>query len=765
MFLPTFHGRALARAIACAVGSASMAAHAADAPDDPQRATTLHEVRVSAARTATSVDPDMPAVVETVSAARLDRLNIVDTADALKYLPAFGIRKRFAGDENATFSVRGTSNQQSARGLVYLDGLLLSNLLGNNWANPPRWSMAFPRNLARVEVIYGAYSALYPGNAIGATVLMTTRMPETLEVTGEAQVFTQHVDTHGVDRDFGGSRQAATIGDRSGRFAFLVGISHLQSNGQPLVYATQNLSTHPATSNPVTGAVADTGANGRPREIVGINSEGQEATRQDEAHVRLTYDVTRDLTGALTAGYWKQDLSHRTDTFLRDAQGRPVWSGPVAIDGRQYTLPANYFAPGTRQSRNYLYGLSLGTHRETGWNVEGEVSYFDMDRNRDRVASAVTYDGAGLLTAGDGSRWRTLDVRASHTPDSLAPGTHTVSFGYHVDGYRLDNATHALDAWRNGRGGPLVAANGGSTQTQAVYLQDAWQLAERWRLTLGARYEQWRAFGGFRSTATAGVGYTERKESHTSPKVSLAWSASDSVLLRLSGARAYRFPTVNELFQGTFDGISLVNNDPSLKPENDLSRELSAEWYRENGVARFTVYRSDTRNTLFSQTDTTVFPNITSVQNVGLVRTRGAEASYDAHDALRQGLDLTANVAYTQATTVRNPRNPASEGKQFYRIPRWRANLVATWRATERLALTLAGRYSGRQYNTLDHSDVHPDTFGGASDFLTFDAKVSWKASDRIDLGVGVDNLTDRRYYVYYPYPSRTWLAEARFHL
>ncbi|SEO37979.1 iron complex outermembrane recepter protein [Luteibacter sp. UNC138MFCol5.1] len=756
------HGRALSRAIACALATLSFAAHA---DDEPQRATTLREVRVSAASHDSSVDPDTPSVVETVSAAQLDRLNVVNVEDALKYLPSFGIRKRFIGDENATFSVRGTSNQQSARGLVYLDGLLLSNLLGNNWANPPRWSMAFPENLARVDVIYGAYSALYPGNAIGATVLLTTRMPDRLEVTGEVQAFTQHVDDYGVDRDFGGSRQSATIGDRSGRFAFLVGVSHLQSNGQPLVYATQNLSTRPGGARPVGGAIADTGANGLPRQIVGINAEGQEATSQDEAHLRLTYDFTPDVTGGVTAGYWNQDMSHRTETFLRDADGRPVWSGPVSIDGRQYTLPANYFAPSTRQSRNYLYGVSLGTHRDSGWNVEGNASYFDMDRNRDRVASAATYDGAGLLTAGDGSRWRTFDLRASHAPDGIAPNTHTLSFGYHYDGYRLDNASYALDAWRRGDAGARTASNGGSTQTQAVYVQDAWQLLDAWRLTIGARYEQWRAFGGMRANATARVAYPERKESHTSPKASLAWTVSDSLLLRLSAARAYRFPTVNELFQGTFNGIALVNNDPSLKPENDLSRELSAEWYHDNGVARFTVYRSDTRDTLFSQTDTTVFPNVTNVQNVGLVRTRGAEASYDARDVVWQGVDLTANVAWTQATTVTNRKNPASEGKQFYRIPRWRANLVATWRATERLALTLAGRYSGRQYNTLDHSDIHPDTFGGASDFLTFDAKVTWKAGDHVDLGVGVDNLTDRRYYVYYPYPSRTYLVEAKFHL
>lgn len=765
-FLAT-EGRALARAIACAFATAAACrAHAAETPDlPPPQTTNLREVHVSATSHGTPVDPDMPSAVETITPAKLERLNIVNTEDALKYLPAFGIRKRFIGDENATFSVRGTSNQQSARGLVYLDGMLLSNLLDNNWSTPPRWSMAFADNLARIDVIYGAYSALYPGNSIGATVVMTTRMPEKLEVTGDVQAFTQHVHTYGVDRDFGGSKQTATIGDRLGRFAFLIGVSHLQSNGQPLVYAVQNRSATPGVNRPVTGAIGDTGATGLPREVLGINAEGQEATSQDEAHARFTYDLTPELTAAATLGYWKQDMSHRTQTFLRDANGEPVWSGPVSIDGRQYTLPANYFAPATRQSRNYLYGLSLGTHRATGWNVEGSVSYFDMDRNRDRTASAVTYDGPGLLTAGDGSRWRTLDLRASHTPDAPGPNTHTVSFGYHYDGYRLDNGTYALADWRDGDPGARTAANGGSTQTQALYVQDAWQLDERWRLTTGARYEQWRAFNGMRATAAASAAYPARKETHTSPKASLAYAASDNLTLRLSGARAYRFPTVSELFQGSFNGISIINSDPNLKPENDLSRELSAEWYHANSITRFTVYRSDTRNALFSQTDTTVFPNVTNVQNVDRVRTRGAEASYDGEGVFVPWLDLSANAAYTQATTVRNHRNPASEGKQFYRIPRWRANLVATFHARDDLALTLAGRYSGRQYNTLNHSDIHPDTFGGASAFLTFDAKAAWTVSEHLELSVGVDNLTNRRYYVYYPYPSRTWLAEAKFRL
>jgi iron complex outermembrane receptor protein len=521
-----------------------------------------------------------------------------------------------------------------------------------------------------------------------------------------------------------------------------------------------------AAAVPVTGAIAGTGPNGKPRVILGINSEGQEATAQDEAKLKLAYDFTPTLQGGFTFGYWHQELDHRTSSFLRDAEGRPVYAGTVAIDGRQYVLSPSFFAPGSRASENYLYGVSLGTHRASGWNASVDASYFDLGKNQDRLAdSPLTADGPGQITLGDGSRWRTLDLRAGYTPAAVAPGTHTLSFGYHYDGYRLKSDVFDLDTWQHGDPGTQTSRYGGSTQTQALYAQDAWQLAERWQLTYGLRYERWRAFNGVLGSADVDLRYPARRESHPSPKLSLAYQLADDLRLRFSLARAYRFPTVGELFQGSISGVAIVNNDPNLKPESDLSRELSAEWYRGNGVARFSLYQSDTRNTLFSQTDVTVTPNVTSVQNVDKVRTRGAEASYDGQGVWRPWLDLSANAAYTQATVLADRRFPAAVGRQFYRIPRWRANLVATFHAGERLAFSLAGRYSSRQYNTLDHSDVNPDTFGGASSFLVWDAKLNYRASDHLDLGLGVDNLTNRRYYVYYPYPLRSVMAEARLHL
>ena len=47
----------------------------------------------------------------------------------LRYLPSVEVRERFIGDRNGIVSTRTTGTLESARSLVYADGILLSNLL------------------------------------------------------------------------------------------------------------------------------------------------------------------------------------------------------------------------------------------------------------------------------------------------------------------------------------------------------------------------------------------------------------------------------------------------------------------------------------------------------------------------------------------------------------------------------------------------------------------------------------------------------------
>jgi iron complex outermembrane receptor protein len=749
----------------------SSSAHAADSTNTEA---TLPAVSVSAnANTATApraVDPNLPASVETVTREQFANWNVVNTEDVLKYMPNLAVRKRFIGDLNSLIAVRGTSNAQSARGLVYADGLLLSNLLGNSFTFAPRWSMVYPDEIQQVDVIYGPYSALYPGNSLGATVLISTRMPKQFEANADVKAFTQHFSLYGVNRNFNGSEMSASIGDRIGKFSYLLGVNHLENTSQPLQFATLAQSATPAKAGdtPVTGAYFYNNQTNTPTTVLGVNGEGIEHTVQDQFKLKMQYDFTPTLQAGFTLGYWHQTYDSQTSTFLRDENGNPVYSGTVSIGGYRYTIPEAAFAPSRGNSENWLYGLSLKTRNATGWNGEAIASYYDISNSVARTAnSGAPGNGPGTVIFGDGTGWKTLDLRGTYTPMNTQAGllNHALSFGYHYDNYFLDNQGYNTLNWREGDATSFANAFVGKTQTQALYAQDAWRFLPRWKLVYGVRYENWQAYDGAQSLPGKTVAFGDASQSHFSPKASLSFDVSDDLTLRASIGRAYRFPTVGELFQGQINGSSIVNNNPNLKPEDDLSKELSAEWAHWNGVFRFSLFQDDVKNTIFSQTDTTVIPNVTNFQNIGKVRSRGVETSYSGQDVLVHGLDLLASVAYTQSKIIANAQNHATVGKYFYRIPLWRADIAATYHFDERAALTLAARYSGRQYNTLTNTDTNPDVFGGTSSYTVADAKFTFRPTKLSEIGIGVDNLFDARYFVYHPYPGRTFYVEAKLRI
>jgi iron complex outermembrane receptor protein len=97
----------------------------------------LPEITVRNTRPTIVVDNPSPQVQ--VSAEQIREINAINVEDSLKYVPSLFIRKRYPGDTNSIIATRTTGSVQSAESLVYVDGLLLSNLLGNSFAFPPRW--------------------------------------------------------------------------------------------------------------------------------------------------------------------------------------------------------------------------------------------------------------------------------------------------------------------------------------------------------------------------------------------------------------------------------------------------------------------------------------------------------------------------------------------------------------------------------------------------------------------------------------------------
>jgi iron complex outermembrane receptor protein len=773
----------------------------------PAAAQQLDEIAIRADKPA--VPANVPNTVESVTAKKIaENVNSVTTAGVLQYLPSAHVRERYVGDVNGVLVLRVNSSIASAQTTVYANGLLLSNFLNNSFSTAPRWGLVSPDEIERVDVMYGPFSALYPGNSAGGVVNITTRMPTRLEGHVRADYFTQHFKEYGTNDDFSGWHTSASVGDKIGDWSFWIDADHLDNHGQPQTFgaatAKSGLPANPGTFTSVSGAQFDTDTAGKPR--VTTSSASADHNVQDNGKIKLAYDFSPTVRATYTLGIWNNTSNKLGDSYLRDAAGNTIYGTKsglspyqfVRINGQDYSVTAP--TASRQEATSYLHGFDLKTNSGGMWDWEAIASLYDASKDATRTSAtsgsygtiAATAATAGTYTDASGTGWWNLDLRGDWRPGGNRQSPHQLSFGAHLDRYTLESDTFNLVSGTNFYSSDIGALSSnarGKTQTAAAYLQDAWAFAPTWKLVVGARAERWRAFDGSNFAASKNVSYADRSVDQVSPKAALTWQVSDDWLVRASIGKAARFPTVGELFanQTVKDsgGNTLSSsaspvvqgfinqNNPTLKPERVVSSELAIERALGNGIVRVSLFHEDKSDALIAQTDTTTLPalgfanfTISSVQNVDRLRTDGVEVAFTMNDVLLNGLDFEGSATYTDSIIVSDRGNPGLDGTDQPRIPHKRATLVATYHVNPRLTLSLAGRYSGHQHNalydTVNHRyvDVNPDVYGAVSQYTVVDAKALYRFSTHWSASVGVNNIGNYQYFVNpNPYPQRTYYA------
>lgn len=438
-----------------------------------------------------------------------------------------------------------------------------------------------------------------------------------------------------------------------------------------------------------------------------------------------------------------------------------------------------------------MQGVSLATSTGGSWDAELGFSQYRQAIDISRTAAPTNGLDSGLgatrpggqITYADGTGWQTADFRGTWRSDGQLASRHTVSFGLHHDRYQLANVTYGtttapITDWLLSDTGTLSTNSYGQTRTQAVYLQDEWRAAPNLTVVLGGRFERWLAYGGSNYNAAnaapnpRNLVYADRGQSDFSPKLHLAWQAAPGWAVKGSLGKGVRYPTVSEMFQTFVGPNNLRTNDPNLKPERVHSAEAVLQRSLPQGQWRASLFFEDKRDALISQTDVTVTPNISSIQNVDQVRTSGVELAWQLADLWVRDFDLQGSVTYADSTIVRNSRNPGLEGTVQPRIPDWRATLVGTWRFDPRWTASLSYRFSGRQHNALfntvtrQYNDPNPNVYGAVSHYSVFDAKLLHRIDKQWSVSVGINNLGNFKYYVNpNPYPQRTWFASLKMDL
>jgi iron complex outermembrane recepter protein len=716
-----------------------------------------------------------------------ETINLKDSEDAVKYMPSLFVRKRNDGDNQAVLATRSWGLGSSARTLIYFDDLLISALIGNNNSGAsPHWNLVSPESIGRVDFLNGPYAAAYPGNSIGGVLLITSKMPDKPFAVVKETVSVMPWNQYGTKDTYVTSQTSAAAGDRKGPVSFLVSANYLNSYQQPLTYTTFGTSTTPLGVGPATttGAIGALSRTGSVANVIGTGTLAH--SEQTSGNFRVAYDVTPLVQATYSFGIWNNIQTSNPQTYLTSTiTGQPTLGGQSGFASNKYTWDQ------TQMSN----AVSLKSDTKGTYDFDLSVSSYnylqDILLNPFTVApTGPGYSLNGKITRNDGTNWQNGDAKGIWRPFGY-DGPQEISFGFHGDRYQLENPVFQSTVWTTTSTtstGQLYSDSLGETRTGAVWAQDAWKILPNLKLTLGGRLESWQALNGFNlnTTANANTGVINSpaavinqpgiSSTNFSPKASLSYDPNKEWNITTNFGEAYRYPTVTELYQNiTVNGVATFAN-PFLTPEQDINGEVNIERKWNDGRARLTLFEERVNNAIISQTTNVTNSTggqtpTTTIGNVQAIRLQGVELSGEKDNVGINGLKLFGSVTYVDSRILSDPTfvstigGTTAVGKQVPNVPEWRSTLGVTYRPDNNWAYTVAARYTGKQYATLDNTDTTQHVYQAFDPFLVVDMKIHYNATANFSFDFGIDNIFNEQYFLFHPFPGRTFVLAAKYTL
>ncbi len=742
----------------------------------PQNPQAIEEVKVwGEARDSASAGYTSPSSVLTHE--DMVAINSSTTEDLVKYEPSIVIRKRYIGDSNGTLGLRGSNMFATARSMVFADGVPLHYLLQTRWSGAPRWTMVSASEIARVEILYGPFSAEYSGNSMGGVVLIETAIPQQREVHVDLDYFSQVYSGYGFSDQLSGYKTFFSYGDKSGDLSIYFSYNRLENDSQPQSYYF-DYRTPDSNATPVAGAVLDMDVFGKPALYFGDTGIEQAVT--DNFKIKLGYDFGA-WSSLLNLAYEDRNtLRNSANSYIRDANGTRLWSGNFNQAGVGLNIAANRLGASELNRRSLSSGLRVKGELTSSMSVEANISDFRILEDNTRASSHSLHDplfaGAGQTTDYDDTGWQTLEGKFVFS-DFITDGLELIT-GARYEAYELHLNVFNSIHWTRGDNAGYTSLSGGETNIIAAYAQINWNLNDKWDAAIGGRYEQWESKNGYFNKDDAvtpeldlaEVGDVDRDQ--FSPKFSLGYTPAGDWLVRYSLAKAYRFPVVEELFTQSQSYSTIVQARPDLKPENGLHHNVMLEKQFDAGYARINIFTETIRDAIESQSSLLAGGgSITTFSAIDEVQTEGVELIVNRYGLFVPQLDLRFNIAYTKSIiednfTAEGPDPTISiEGNDYPRMPRWRSNLMVTYHATERWDLSATAQYADKSFGRLDNRDTAEQVMGAQDGYTRFGVKTSLDVTDELEASFGIDNLANEESYVAHPWPGRSYYLSLAYDL
>jgi outer membrane receptor protein involved in Fe transport len=270
-----------------------------------------------------------------------------------------------------------------------------------------------------------------------------------------------------------------------------------------------------------------------------------------------------------------------------------------------------------------------------------------------------------------------------------------------------------------------------------VYGEAVWT-PRQWTLSAGGRIDHFQNFDAVQTLPAPGK-LPQVTETVANPRLGIVRRLGPSIALTAMGFRAYRSPTLNELYRNGQVGQALTLHNPNLRSERATGWETGvvltpAAW---NTTLRASYFWTIVNRPITALTLSSTPTSITLQRaNLGQIKSRGV--SLDGEWQAWRWLAVIGGYQYADATVTRFDQEPELVGNWIPQVPHQAGTMQLRARDARWGTLALEARMSGQQF------DDDTNTFRLAG-FFTINAYASHDFRKHYEAFVAAENLLDRR--------------------
>jgi outer membrane receptor protein involved in Fe transport len=290
--------------------------------------------------------------------------------------------------------------------------------------------------------------------------------------------------------------------------------------------------------------------------------------------------------------------------------------------------------------------------------------------------------------------------------------------------------------------------SGGQERTARVFGEDILQLSPRLIANLSLGYDHWSDLNARLITINSGgttlTPYPKRTSDALNPRASLLYRVGHGTSLTASGYRAFRAPTLNELYRSFRQGNTLTYGNPALVAERLTGVEAGVRQslLSDRLNLRATFFWNDITDAIVNVTLSTT-PTLITRQKENVARTLSTGIDLDGEFRISNTLQIAGGYQFAHAVVssyTPNSLNPSLAGNWIPEVPHQQFTLQARYLNPKIINATVQGTFVGQQFD----DDLNTLLL---KKFFTVDLYLGRSLGHGLEVFAAAENMFNRRYY------------------